>query len=294
MPATVLSYQPLLLMPELPEVETVVRDLRKKVKGLTILEVKIHDGRVVRENLQDFCRKLKGSTMTNVSRRGKAIIIETLGVRDWTLEKNSSVSFLIVQLMMTGQMIYSSSCEPARDTKVTFRLSNGECLHYNDFRTFGRLQVVNALSEIGYFGRLGPEPLEKDFTFLWLKQALAKKTTPIKPLLLNHQFVAGIGNIYASEILFASRIHPLRRAGTLKDQEIVLLHRNIREILKEAIRFRGTSMNTYRDTKGEKGNFMNRIKVYGREKETCFSCPGLLAKTVQSGRSTFYCPSCQK
>lgn len=272
-------------MPELPEVETIVRGLQKKVSGTTITSIKIHDGRVVRQaTYAAFSRKLTGRSIKQVSRRGKAIIID-LG---------PGQGFLVVQLMMTGQMIVSSDSAPQRDTKVTFQLSNKTSLHYNDYRTFGRLQVVASLDEIPYFKALGPEPLEKYFTVPWLTQELKKKKTPIKPLLLNHQFVAGIGNIYASEILFASGIDPRRPAATLQKEEIVLLHQETKKILRQAIRSRGTSMNTYRDTEGEKGNFINRIKVYGREKEQCLSCSSALVREFQAGRSTFYCPRCQK
>ncbi len=272
-------------MPELPEVETIVRDLRKKICGLDIVSLKIHDGRVVRQSTEkEFSRKLIGQEIKNISRRGKAIIIELTEAK----------SYFVVQLMMTGQLIFSLDENPQRDTKVTFHLSNKTCLHYNDYRTFGRLLVVTNIDEMPYFKTLGPEPLEKHFTVTWLVQELQKKRTAIKPLLLNHGFVAGIGNIYASEILFASRIDPRRPALTLRKEEIYLLHRETRKVLREAIRFRGTSMNTYRDAKGEKGNFLNRIKVYGRENEECFSCRALLVKDFQSGRSTFYCPECQK
>jgi formamidopyrimidine-DNA glycosylase len=272
-------------MPELPEVETIVRDLRKKVCGLTIEKIKIHDGRVVRQaSHAEFSRKLKGRTVQSISRRGKAIIVD-LGAAE---------SFLIVQLMMTGQLIVSDNSAPLRDTKVTFHLSNAMSLHYNDYRTFGRLQVVDSLDEIPYFKALGPEPLEKLFTVSWLAQELKKKKTPIKPLLLNHQFVAGIGNIYASEILFLSGIDPRRSAATLKKNEITQLHQSTKKILQDAIRSRGTSMNTYRDAQGEKGNFINRIKVYGRENEPCLSCHSVLVREFQAGRSTFYCPQCQK
>lgn len=284
-------------MPELPEVETIVRDLRKKICGQSFCKINIHDGRVIRDRRErsersersqrsqasesEFCRKLKGQQIIQISRRGKAIIIE--------FKKN----FLIVQLMMTGQLIYSATETIGRDTKVTFQLSNGASLHYNDYRTFGRLQVVRSLDEIPYFKALGPEPLEKDFTIPWLKQELKRRKMPIKPLLLNHTFVAGIGNIYASEILFASGIDPRRSAVSLREKEVSLLHEATRAVLQEAIRFRGTSMNTYRDAKGEKGKFMNRIKVYGRENEQCDSCRSAVIKEVQSGRSTFYCPQCQ-
>lgn len=272
-------------MPELPEVETIVRDLRKQICGLTVLNIKIHDGRVIRQvSENEFCHKLTGQQIVSISRRGKAIIIGL----------NDARSFLVVQLMMTGQLIFSSQGSPQRATKVSFQLSNKCYLHYNDWRTFGRLLVVSNVDEIAYFKVLGPEPLEKDFTVSWLRQKLKQRKTPIKPLLLNHTFVAGIGNIYASEILFASRIDPRRPAMSLREREILLLHRTIRQILQTAILYRGTSVNTYRDVSGQKGKFINRIKVYGREHEQCHSCTTRLVREFQSGRSTFYCPNCQQ
>jgi len=272
-------------MPELPEVETIVRDLSKKATGLTITGLRTRDGRVIRQkSISQFSRRLKDRSIESISRRGKAIIIQ-LG---------EGHGFLVVQLMMTGQLIYSASGTFGRDTKVIFKLSNGACLHYNDYRTFGRLQVVRELKEIPYFGRLGPEPLENDFTAAWLRKELPKRRTLIKPLLLNYTFVAGIGNIYASEILFASRIDPRRPAASLGRAEITALHRNIRGILKKAIHFRGTSMNTYRDAAGEKGRFLARIHVYGRENEQCRSCRARVVREFQAGRSTFYCPHCQR
>lgn len=272
-------------MPELPEVETIVRDLKKKLPGLTIDRTKIYDGRVVRQGSHtEFSRRLIGQKIKRISRRGKAIIL------DLTPSKDS----WIIQLGMTGQVIGPTAEGAQAATKVTFQLSNKTSLHYNDYRTFGRLQVVKSLDEISYFKTIGPEPLEKNFTISWLTSQLQNRKMPIKPLLLTHQFVAGIGNIYASEILFASGIDPRRPALSLQKKEITLLHQVTRKILQEAIRFRGTSMNTYRDTKGEKGNFKNRIKVYDREKEQCLTCSSAVVKEFQAGRSTFYCPRCQK
>lgn len=272
-------------MPELPEVETIARDLKAKITGFKIEEVQVLDPRVIRHvRPDDFVRRLKGRVIASVSRRGKAIIIRFFDSADqW-----------IVQLGMTGQMIVSGDPAPSRGTKVTLRLSNNSALHYNDYRMFGRLQIVGDLKEISYFKKIGPEPLEKKFSVSWLSGALKKHNSPIKPLLLNQNFVAGIGNIYASEILFESGIHPSRKASDLKDKEIALLHAATRKILKMAVRLRGSSVNTYRDANGQKGKFVNRIRVYGRENESCLICGTALVREMQGGRSTFYCGKCQK
>lgn len=272
-------------MPELPEVETIVRDLQKKIAGQTVVHVTIHDPRVVRHSPPaQFTKGIIGQKIERVSRRGKAIVMVL----------QPSGDQFVVQLMMTGQLIFSSSPAPARDTKVTFQLLKKGWVHYNDFRTFGRLQIVRDLKEIPYFEKLGPEPLEQNFTVHILSDRLKNRKTPIKPLLLNHQFVAGIGNIYASEILYASQIHPARAARSLDPEEVVRLHTSIKDILKTAVRLRGSSMNTYRDTDGQKGRFMTMIRVYGREQDACEHCQTTIIREFQSGRSTFYCPSCQK
>ena len=271
-------------VPELPEVETIVRDLRKRLVGSRIMDVTVHDARIVKfSGIEEFRKRLTGRTVNAVERRGKAIVIAL----------DEGKGFFIVQLMMTGQLIFSAAGEPGRDTKITFRLSSGEYLFYNDYRIFGKLQVVERCEDVVYFRQVGPEPLGKEFTVDWLAGAVQNRTVAIKTLLMNHTFLAGIGNIYASEILFQSGIHPRRKARSLKRDELVRLHGATVGILKEAIRFRGTSMNTYRDSRGEKGNFINRVRVYGREDEECPRCRTVVARMVLNGRSTFYCKRCQ-
>ena len=270
-------------MPELPEVETIARDLRRKILDQKIEDITVYDARVIRQPVKEFTRALKGRRFKKVSRRGKALILELDNGR-----------YFVIQLMMTGQLINSARPRQDKVTKVSLRLSNGRYLHYNDQRLFGRLQVVDTLEQIPYFNKLGPEPLTNGFSPSWLAKKLKEKKVPIKALLMDHTFVAGIGNIYASEILFQSRINPKRPAHRLKKEDINKLHAATRKILTEAIRWRGTSMNTYRDANGEKGGFIRRIKVYGRENEDCSRCKTPLSKILQRGRSTFFCPRCQR
>lgn len=273
-------------MPELPEVETIARGLRRKIVNLTINDVIVYDRRVIRQNgqtVRPFTSALKGRRLTDVSRRGKALI---LGLDNGRL--------FVVQLMMTGQMI--DCADPRRDklTRVSLSLSNGRYLHYSDQRLFGRLQVVDSLHHIPYFQKLGPEPLTKEFSISFLGKKLRERKVPIKPLLMDHTFVAGIGNIYASEILFQSRIDPRRPAHRLKAEETERLYAAAREVLKQAVRWRGTSMSNYRDADGKEGLFMSRIRVYGRDGQSCPGCKHTLVKIIQRGRSTFYCPQCQR
>ena len=273
-------------MPELPEVETIKRDLERTILDQKIVNVTIHDGRVIREiSLGNFVRKCQGRTIAAISRRGKAVILTF-----------SPTGYLIVQPMMTGQLIYTQQANSQMDKhgKVAFLLSNGSRLTYNDQRLFGRLSFVEDLGQVKLFQTIGPEPLDKEFNPNFISQAIKNRTAPIKSFLMNQNFVAGIGNIYASEILFESHIHPERPARKLKSVEIKRLHKMTVEVLEKAIHFRGTSMRNYIDTSGKKGNFINRIKVYGRENEACVVCRAPIQKIVQSGRSTFYCKKCQK
>ncbi len=270
-------------MPELPEVETMKRDLQKKILGLSIEDVFVYDDRVIKDlKAQKFKEKMKGKRIEAIERRGKSII--------FTLYPSS---FLVIQVKMTGYFVYGEHLKESqnlKETKVVFKLSNDKYLNYNDQRLFGWLIYTDKLDDVPYLCSLGPEPLNGDFRLDDFKG----RKTPIKPLLMNQEFVAGIGNIYASEILFAAGINPRKQAKRLTEKEIKLLHKYTVGILTEAIRCRGTSMRNYRDADGNKGNFMNRIKVYGRENEKCVSCRSLIKRIVQSGRSTFFCGVCQR
>lgn len=274
-------------MPELPEVETIKRDLIERVVSSAILDVRVFDGRVIRScAASTFIKKCRGRTIVDCTRKGKAILFQF-----------DNAAYLVIQPMMTGQLI----CAPhfgktprEKATKITFRLSNGMDLNYNDQRLFGRLHCVKDLRKVEFLNTIGPDPFEEAFKPDWLKSALAPHRGPIKTLLMNQQFVAGIGNIYASEILFKSRIAPKRAANSLNFKEITKLHQVTQNVLNEAIKFRGTSMLTYRDSFGREGSFIRRIKVYGRENEACRVCRSPITKVVMAGRSTFYCSSCQK
>jgi formamidopyrimidine-DNA glycosylase len=267
-------------MPELPEVETIKRGLRKSIISERIVDVCVHDSMVIRwPPPEEFEKRLIDKKVKDIRRRGKAILFEFHGG-----------GFLVVQLVMTGQLIYG---QRLKESKVIFKLSNHRYLNYNDQRRFGRLNFVSNLNQLKFLKTLGPEPLSKEFHFHWFENQLRNRKTPIKSLLMNQTFIAGLGNIYANEILFRSRIHPARAADTLKRQEAKVLYRNIIEVLREAIRMRGSSVNTYRDLNGRKGSFISRLKVYGRECEECYLCKTPIERIVQSGRSTFFCKRCQ-
>lgn len=276
-------------MPELPEVETIRRDLQTHVSGLTIRNVEVFDSRVIAgQTPESFIRRLRGKTMMAFDRRGKSLII-TLKPR----------GFLVIQPKMSGYVIYHPSLKRADQTaersklKAVFELSNKSALHYNDHRMFGKLYGVDDLSSVKHLNQLGPEPLAPEFTAAVLTTRL-RRTTPVKVALMNQELVAGIGNIYASEILFDAGIDPRRPSRSLAPSEIRRLHRSIPKILKQAIRMRGSSLRDYRDTSGQKGDFVRCIRVYNRAGESCLRCGHKIQSIVQAQRSTFFCGSCQK
>ena len=280
------SNAEVLKMPELPEVETIKRDLEKFLCAKRISKVTILDRRVVKhKSVAEFRQLLENQTISAVSRRGKAVIFQLSNGFHW-----------VVQPMMTGQLVFHPAKEvfqTLKETKIIFEFTTGELLAYNDQRLFGRHLVVRDLSEISYFKLIGPEPFTQDFTVAWMKTALRKKTIAIKNSLMDHRVVAGVGNIYASEILFNSRISPRRKSSSLTAKEVGGLIDATRQVLQEAIDLRGCSMRNYRDGLGQKGEFNTRVKVYGRDAQACVRCRLPITRIVQAGRSTFYCKKCQ-
>jgi len=271
-------------MPELPEVETIKRDLEKRILGLKVKEVVVRDTRSIQGlSTNKFISKFKNQFIKKIERRGKALIIAL-----------SSRSYLVIQLGMTGQVILSqASSGHIKETKVIFHLSNGMHMLYNDQRVFGRLIWTDDLSKIKYLTSIGPEPFKEAFSEHWLKVNLKRRTSPIKTLLMNSTFVAGIGNIYASEILFEAGINPNTKADKLNSRQVAALRDSTRSVLREAIKSRGTSMRNFRDASGAEGKFMKRIKVYGRANQPCLRCEEPIQRIVQGGRSSFFCPACQ-
>jgi len=243
-------------MPELPEVETIRRQLAEKIIG----------------------KKLNGQKIVAVRRRAKILLID--------LADGSS---LVFHLKLTGQLIFNG--QPTAQTRQVFVFDDGSRLVFNDVRKFGWWKKVKNTESIEK--KLGPEALEIDlntFRNLLKKRPKAK----IKPLLMNQQFIAGIGNIYSDEILFAARVLPWRMVKTLSDAEIKKIHQKIKEVLKKAIQFRGTTEQYYRDACGQPGNYNQHLKVYQREGEPCFVCGQKIKRIKMGGRSAHYCPHCQK
>lgn len=266
-------------MPELPEVETVKRDLEKAVLGKKITGVCVHNSTVIREpSAEKFRKEIAGAKITNVLRRAKVLIME--------LDNNKS---LAVHLKMTGQLVYPGKGEKSR---VSFCLSNGKQLDFNDQRLFGELRLVEDWRNLKFIQGLGPEPSELSLDEF--KKMLAAKKTKIKPLLMDQTFISGIGNLYAAECLFRARISPLRPANSLTGKEKELLFNQIKEVLNEAIRYGGSSVDDYVRLSGERGNYVQHHKVYGRENKPCFICHSSIKRITLGGRGTYFCPKCQK
>ena len=272
-------------MPEMPEVETIKRDLEKKVKGKKIERVIIKNEKSVKlPSCTEFIRWMESKVFTRVERRGKFLL---LGL--------DSEDSLIIHLKLTGRLIYSKKGEELDYTRVVFVFQDHTQLSFTDIRGFGGLWLIpdREFQRIPSLDNLGPEPLAEDFTVAKFKELLKGKRGKIKSLLMDQAFMAGIGNIYSQEALFLSQIHPERSPSSLTNEEIEKLYKNLRQILKEAISYRGSSVDAYVDLEGKKGNFESQLKVYGRGGKPCFKCGTTLKRIEVSGRGTYFCPNCQ-
>ena len=272
-------------MPELPEVETIKNDLEKMILDKKITDVIIHRASVIKEpGMKKFKSILKNSRIRKIIRRGKLLAIEII-------THQSEIYFLTVHLRMTGQLVYGREDPKSR---VSFKLSNGFYLCYNDQRTLGELRLVRNIQNLSVIKKMGPEPLTVDFKVNNFIQDISGRAAKIKPLLLDQTFIAGIGNIYAAEALFISKIDPAKKACDLSKPEAKILFKNIKAILKKAIKCRGSSFSNYRDGHGNKGTFSENFYVYGRKGQACLVCRDSIKRIKLGGRGTYFCPKCQK
>ena len=270
-------------MPELPEVETVKNELLphvvgRQVKGVTL----VWEGIVKEPSPEEFCKGLTGQTILGIRRRGKYLMIALSGG-----------GFLIVHLKMTGALIVlPDSAEPPQYTRAILHLDDGNAVFFRDPRKFGVLRLVGSVAFIE--DKLGPEPLEDDFTAAVLAKRLANRTAPIKAAMLDQKILAGVGNMYADEALYAARINPWRTGGSLTRREIGRLYGEIRRILWTAIENRGASVDTYFRPDGSEGSAHYEFKVaHGLGGGTCSVCGGPIERVVVRGRGTYFCPRCQ-
>ena len=274
-------------MPELPEVETIVSDLRPHVVGRTIVRCDLRFPTLVRHPEPEvFIDSITGLRIESLGRRGKYIL--------FGLEHQR---MLVIHLGMSGELrITEPSQEMAPHTHVTFDLDDGKQLRYRDPRRFGRLLLgtEEELLTSRTFPRLGPEPIDPLFDTTALNQRLRKRRAPLKAVLLDQSTIAGVGNIYADESLHRARLRPDRLAQTLSRKSVVRLQAALRESLELAIRNRGSSVDTYRDAWGETGNQQEELLVYGRAGEPCLNCGRPLSAIRIAGRTTVFCRRCQR
>lgn len=278
-------------MPELPEVETIRSQLKKLIVGKKIKKVQVSLPKMVKLPLAEFKKNVVGAKINCVARRAKILIFELSN--GWSI---------LIHLKLSGRLIFRKKGEKLRteDTKwnhLIYEFSDGSRIFHNDLRQFGYVKLVKTdeLNDFFKKEKLGPEPLEKDFTIDDFAAVLKKRPkAKIKQFLMNPSNIAGIGNIYSDEILFFAHIHPLRRVQDLRSEEIREIFNGIKKILPEAMRFRGSSDNDYLDARGQEGDYVPHLKVYGREGEKCKKCSGTVQRLKIGGRSAHFCPKCQK
>lgn len=269
-------------MPELPEVETVVRGLRQRITGRTITGVEVYWERAIATPCpSEFAAQLVGQRIRSVDRRGKFVVMGLEGAD------------LLVHLRMTGQLLVVPAGQAHALRHVRVALALGDLLLiFNDARKFGRMALVPDARQ--WLAALGPEPLDPDFTAAALAARLQRRRLPIKSLLLDQRFLAGVGNIYADEVLHAACIAPTRPASSLSAAEAEALHAALQSELQRAIANRGTTLSDYRDAEGHSGAHQHTLRVYGREGKACPRCGGAIARMRLGGRSSYHCPRCQR
>ena len=282
-------------MPELPEVETIARQLRALVVDRTISEFESRWIRLTEpEPAEVVGARLRGRRISDVRRRGKFVVFDLDGGEA-----------LVVSLRMTGKLLFGVEDVDERYVRGEIRFEDGTALRFSDTRKFGRMAVIDAATLDGngekrrpkmpLHASLGQEPLARGFTVAWLRALLRRRPrAAIKVLLLDQRAIAGIGNIYAIEALWRARIHPLRKAGSLRAAEIARLHEAIRWALRKGIRLGGASPSDYVDARGNKGRMQREFQVYARAGEPCPRCGRAIVRTVVGGRGTFHCPRCQR
>ena len=273
-----------MFMPELPEVETVKETLKKQILGEVIQKVDVYYDKIIIEpTCTLFQKRVIGQTVKDIKRRGKWLL--------FILNED----ILLSHLRMEGRYYLKSEEEvPTKHVHVVFHFASGKALWYCDTRKFGRMYLYHQeeVMQKKPLCDLGLEPWDESLTPSYLKEKLKRKTIPIKTALLDQTIVVGCGNIYANEVLFLSKINPLKKANTLTNNELEILIQNIRSVLEKAIHLGGTTIRSYESSEGVHGRFQNVLFIH--EKETCPNCHAKTIKIFVGGRGTYYCPKCQK
>lgn len=290
-------------MPELPEVQTMVNDLNKRVLNRTFLDVWTDTSNIIKKPkaFESFKKQIKGKTIKKIWRRAKNILIEL-----------SNEYVLLIHNKMTGHLLYGSwekknnqwyskDAGPMQEKvnnyiHLVFLLDDKKMLALSDLRKFAKIELweKRKLFSSKEFLKIGPEPLEKKFTFGKFTKALENKKGKIKQVLMKSEIIAGIGNIYSDEILWHSKVNPQKDVLKLSRKELKLIYKNIKKVLEKAVILKGESFSDFRDLQGEKGFFDTERKVYQREGEMCSRCGAIIKRIKMGGRSAHYCPHCQK
>jgi formamidopyrimidine-DNA glycosylase len=287
-------------MPELPEVETIVRELKAEVLNRTFLDTWTDTETIIKNSTFDNFRKnIKGKKIIDVRRRGKNILIDLSS--DYVLLVHQKITghLLIGKLaLIDGHWISKEKGILIDDPvngflHVVFSLDDERQLALSDSRKFAKIELWKNEDLEKELSELGPEPLEDSFTLEKFQNLFLKKKGKIKQVLMDQNFIVGIGNIYASEILFEAKIHPEESIRNLNNDDLKKIYLAMRRILKKSIELKGDSFSDFRTISGEKGGFHSIVKVYQREGKECFNCGNKIKRIKQGGRSSFFCPNCQ-
>lgn len=274
-------------MPELPEIETIKKDMIKKVKGRKINKVEMRNEKSIKiPSAPEFKKGVEEKAIQNIERRGKYLLLN--------LDTNQ---LLVFHLKLTGRLLFfpSGKREPEY-VRIVFTFSDKSRLFFADIRGFGEVYLIgrDELGKIPAIKNMGPEPLSPGFSAQKLKEKLRGKRGKIKPALMDQSVLAGVGNIYSQEALYRVGIHPERNASQLTGKQIEAIYQGLVEVLREAIQHRGSSVDAYIDLEGKEGGHVPYLRVYGKEGGNCLRCGSIIEKKKISGRGTYFCEKCQK
>ena len=273
-------------MPELPEVETVKETLKLKLIGKKIKDVKVYyDGIIAYPEVKEFSKQIKNLPIKDIKRRGKWLMFDLDNY------------YLLSHLRMEGKYFFKNKEDKVDNHEhVVFTLDDDEELRYRDTRKFGKMYLIKKedINSIGPIKDLGLEPWDDSLTKEYLKSKYKNKKLPIKTVLLDQSIIVGIGNIYADEILFLSKLNPLIKCCDLKDNDLDNIIKYTKEVLEKAIKLGGTTIRTYTSVDGVHGRFQNELLIHGKDKDVCPNCGQPVAKIRVGGRGTYYCINCQK
>lgn len=280
-------------MPELPEVETIRRDLNKELKGRKIIRLKFYDwAKMLQPSPEMIAKAIEGKKIQDFGRRAKLLLMHLSADKAGLDDHGTTIA---IHLKMTGQLFIRKQTDaPDRFTRVILELDNEEELRFNDLRKFGFMKLIENKSQLKrILSKFGPEPLTPEFTLEKFKEIVGKSSRAIKTVIMDQQKIAGVGNIYADEALWIAKIHPEHSANKLSQEQLRDLFDSIAFVIKQGIRDRGTSVDQYYDTKGKKGKHAQNLKVFRQDGKPCSRCRSMIKKIRVGGRGTHLCSKCQ-